>query len=49
MCEAYAGVYEPDQFEVNPNGAVAVRLRDGSLLGIKPNEFEWIERGVLEC
>jgi hypothetical protein len=40
MYVAYAGIY--DDFVVNPHGAVAVKLRDGTLLGIKPEEFEWI-------
>lgn len=33
--------------EVNPLGAVAVRLPDGSLLGLKPGEFE-IDTEALE-
>lgn len=30
--------------EFNRNGAAAVRLHDGSLLGVKPDEFVWLER-----
>jgi hypothetical protein len=42
MFVAYAGVYDEGQFEVNPQGAVSVKIRDGSLLGVKPDEFEWL-------
>lgn len=42
MYAAYAGIYEEKDIEVNPHGAVAVKLRDGTLLGVKPDEFEWI-------
>ncbi len=33
------GIYEP---VINPHGAVSVKCPDGALLGIKPNEFEWV-------
>jgi hypothetical protein len=35
-------VYEADEIVINPHGAVAVKTH-GGLLGIKPDEFEWIE------
>ncbi len=34
-------VYEADEIVVNQHGAVAVRT-SGGLLGIKPDEFEWL-------
>jgi hypothetical protein len=40
MYSAGPGVYEA---EVNPHGAVSVKLADGSLLGVKPGEFEWVQ------
>jgi hypothetical protein len=28
---------------INPQGAVSVKARDGSWLGVRPAEFEWID------
>lgn len=36
---APAGVY--DAF-LNPHGAVAVIAENGQMLGVKPDEFEWL-------
>jgi hypothetical protein len=36
---AQPGVYQPKS---NPHGALAVETPDGSWLGVKPDEFEWI-------
>lgn len=45
---AVAGIYGPEQIEVNPLGAVSVKTA-GGLLGVKPAEFEWIdENGLTE-
>ena len=38
---APAGVYEPS---VNPHGAVSVEATNGELLGIKPDEYEWLNK-----
>lgn len=35
-------VYEPSEIEVNPHGAVSIKMFGGSL-GIKPAEFEWVD------
>ncbi len=40
---APAGVYTP---QLNPHGAVSVIANDGQLLGIKPDEFEWLDNEV---
>jgi len=37
---APAGVYIP---KVNRHGAISVVALNGELLGIKPNEFEWLD------
>lgn len=34
------GVYDA---HVNTHGAVSVRAQDGELLGLKPDEFEWVD------
>lgn len=36
---AYPGLYEA---HVNQHGAVSVRAGNGQLLGVKPDEFEWV-------
>ncbi len=36
-------VYLPHEIQVNPHGAVSVITPNG-YLGIKPDEFEWIEK-----
>lgn len=38
---AWARTYGPDEIEVNQHGAVSLRI-DGVLLGVKPDEMEWI-------
>ncbi len=40
---ASAGVYLP---KLNRHGAVSVVASNGELLGIKPNEFEWLDTEV---
>lgn len=39
-------VLEPGVYPcvVNPLGAVSVPLPDGGFIGVKPGEFEWVER-----
>jgi len=37
---APAGVYDA---YVNPHGAVSVIATNGKMLGIKPNEFQWLD------
>lgn len=39
---APAGVYPA---WVNPHGAVSVQAANGEMLGVKPGEFEWLNRG----
>ena len=39
--KAEPGVYDA---YVNPHGAVSVKI-DDEFLGIKPNEFEWVNKG----
>jgi len=36
---APAGVYDA---YINPHGAVAVIATNGALLGVKPDEFQWL-------
>jgi hypothetical protein len=38
---APAGVYDA---YVNPYGAVSVMATNGEMLGVKPNEFKWLEK-----
>lgn len=33
---------------VNPQGAVSIMAENGRLLGLKPNEFSWLERPTSE-
>lgn len=33
---------------VNPQGAVSIMAENGKLLGLKPNEFSWLERPTSE-
>ena len=40
---APAGVYIP---QLNPQGAVSVIATNGQLLGIKPDEFVWLDNEV---
>jgi hypothetical protein len=40
-CIAEPGIYDA---YVNPHGAVSVIASDGGLLGVKPDEFEWVEK-----
>ena len=42
---AAARVYGPDEIEITPQGAVAVKLRNGTLV-LKPDEFEWVPRSA---
>jgi hypothetical protein len=39
-CFADIGEHEA---KVNPQGAVSVKARDGSWLGVRPAEFEWLD------
>lgn len=41
---AKAGVYEDPDIQVNRYGAVCVKASNGKMLGVKPDEMEWIER-----
>ena len=38
---APAGIYDA---YVNPHGAVSVTTPDGTMLGVKPGEFKWLEK-----
>ena len=42
---AAPGVYRPF---VNPHGAVSVEV-DGQLLGLKPGEFQWLDKPPTEA
>jgi len=35
-------LYEHDEIDVNPHGAVSVRATNGRWLGLKPDEMEWM-------
>jgi hypothetical protein len=35
------GIY---QAHINPHGAVSVETEKGELLGVKPNEFKWLNK-----
>ncbi|MDP2730301.1 MAG: hypothetical protein Q8O55_07455 [Dehalococcoidales bacterium] len=39
--KAEPGVYDA---YINPHGAVSVMASNGELLGVKPGEFEWVEK-----
>jgi len=39
------GIYDA---YVNPQGAVSIMAGNGNLLGLKPNEFAWLERPTTE-
>lgn len=42
-------IYEGDDVQMNPHGAVSVRAVDGEFIGVKPGEFEWLTAyGLLE-
>ena len=38
----YAPAGDYDAY-VNPHGAVAVIATNGEMLGVKPNEFQWLD------
>lgn len=40
-----SGIYDA---YVNPQGAVSIMAGNGRLLGLKPNEFSWLERPTSE-
>lgn len=41
---AMAGIYEDSEISINSQGAVSVLTEQGTWLGIKPDEMEWIEK-----
>jgi len=43
-CIAEPGIYDA---YVNPHGAVSVKVSNGELLGLKPNEFTWLENPLI--
>ena len=40
--QAPSRVYEHDEIDVNPNGAVSILATDRRWLGLKPGEMEWV-------